>query len=113
MNIKKKFSMPLILIKTYFFIQVRHQVESFKSKIIADKIIPNNDHNNLLKEEENLIIIRDKNTIEWMEIIIKSYISEHLANLKEISKKNSKYAKNINEILKEYQGEKTISLKYI
>jgi transposase len=98
---------------TFFFIQVKNQVEIFREKIMFDIIIPNNNHIKILKEEVNLISLEINNEEDLNEISITTKFYNSLSSLNEISKENSVYAKNIKEILMDYHGEKIISLKYI
>jgi len=99
--------------ETYFFIQVKTQIEKFVSGIDKNKIIPDINYINIIKEELNEMKTRLKNNYIDNNIEIKKEFYDALINLKEKNKENSYYAKRIKEIYDDYKGEKKITLKNI
>ena len=99
--------------ETYFFIQVKTQIEKLVSGIDKNKIIPDINYINIIKEELNEMKTRLKNNCADNDIEIKREFYDALINLKEMNKENSYYAKKIKEIYDEYKGEKKITLRNI
>ena len=112
-NPKEIFEVTEIVENSYFFIQVSHNVEKFKKKIISDKIIPDPSHIDILNSEINFCNTKNKNNIALKSVDILKNFYENFMKMKEMPKHNTIYANNIKEILKGYNGEKKITLKII
>lgn len=112
-NIKKIDNVFDISKDSYFFIQVKNEVENFKSNIIKNKIIVNNDFIISLKKEISNIKINEDTQLEESKINILSNFYDSIDNIRESNKANSVYAQNIKAIFENYNSEKSITLKYI
>ena len=112
-NIKKIENVFDICKDSYFFIQVKNEVEKFKSNLIKNKINYNNDSLICLKKEISDITKNEDNKKEDNKINILSAFYDSINNIKEIDKEKSVYAQNIKIIFDNYNSEKCITLKYI
>lgn len=111
-NSKQIFNIFDINDDCYFNIQVKNQINNLINEI-KNENFPKDTYINILSDEIEKIKneIKELDNSNFLEIL--PFFYNKLINLKEISRAESEYGLKIKKIYDEYNGKKTITLKYI